>query len=233
MNKLQRFLEMPHYRITRKEHQPYDGVSEPIRCRNCGRPITHLFEVTDTQADSVIWPLGSNCVYKITGITTILISANWAEYEAEIAADEEAWTKARKAQEWLIVNADLLASLEKLADGSKHYLPNAESMIENISKWGTLTEKQMKYAKCMVENIERYCNRTDYYEVVHLTYFLRCTLRLGRFDSQFLNDIISREQFGITVKQAEAIRKISHKYRKQISEKPAEAIQWHIVIPMV
>lgn len=219
---------MPRYRITSKVHMPYDGISEPIRCANCGRPITHLFEVTDTQTGEVIHPLGSDCVYKVTGITPTAISTAWSEYEAEVAAEDELMEKVRKAREWQIVHSDVLAGLEKLADGSEHYLPNAESMLENIQKWGTLTEKQLDYANRMIENAERYTSREAYYNADHLAYFLQCEVRLGRFDGQFLNDITSRDQFGITIKQAEAVKKVAFKYRKQISAKPQAVNNWSV-----
>ena len=223
---------MPRHRITRREHLPYDGFS-PVFCERCGHQITHLYEVTDTQTDAVIWPLGSDCVYKVIGITPAAASAAWNEYEAEVASDEELLERVRKSREWQIVNADILAGLERLADGSEHYLPNAESMLENVQKWGTLTEKQLEYATRMIENIGRYCNREAYYETVHLAYFLQCELRLGRYDSQFLNDITSRDQFGVTTKQAEAVCKIAYKYRRQISEKPKAAADWHITLQAV
>jgi len=224
-------MKLPRYRITRKEHQPFEGTN-PIHCERCGHQITHLFEVTDTQTDAVIWPLGSDCVYIVTGITPAAIPTAWNEYEAERLADEELLEKVRKAKEWQIVNADVLAGLEKLADGSEHYLPNAESILENVQKWGTLTEKQLEYAKRIIENAERYTSRDAYYETDHLAYFLQCELRLGRYDSQFLNDITGRDQYGITIKQAEAVKKVALKYRRQISEKSKAAADWRITIPI-
>lgn len=220
-------MEMPRCRITRKEHIPFDGVC-PIFCERCGRQITHLYEVTDTRTQDIIWPLGSDCVFQVTGITPTGISSAWAEYESELAADEELMEKARKSREWQMVNADVLAGLEKLADGSDHYIPNAESMLENVQKWGTLTEKQMEYVKRMIENADRYCNRETYYNVIHLAYFLECELRLGRYDAQFLNDITHRDQYGISVKQAEAIKKVAFKYRKQIASKPEDVKLWRV-----
>lgn len=219
--------EMPRYRITRYDHQPFDGFN-PIFCAHCGRQIQHLYELTDTETENVLYPVGSGCVYQLAGKTVAQINVENDEYAAQLEADEEKEAKARKSREWQLVNADVLAGLEKLADGSEHYLPNAESMLENVIKWGTLTEKQLEYAKRMIENTERYCSKKDYFDTMHLVYFMECELRLSKYDSQFLNDISSRDQFGITIKQSEAVRKVAQKYRRQISEKPQEYSRWHM-----
>ena len=226
MNEMPRY-RMPRYRITRYEHQPFDGF-DPVFCEHCGRQIQHLYGLADTQTEGFLYPVGSGCIYQLAGKSVAQINLENDEYTAQLEADEEKEAKAKKSREWQIVNADILAGLEKLSNGSEHYVPNAESMLENVVKWGTLTEKQLGYAKRMIENAERYCGRQAYFATMHWVYFMECELRLGRYDGQFLKDISSRDQFGITIKQAEAVRKVAQKYRRQISEKPREFELWHM-----
>jgi hypothetical protein len=219
--------QMPRYRITRYEHQPYDGFV-PVFCVHCGKQIQHLYELVDTETDTTLYPVGSGCVFKIAGKTVALINAENAEYEAQLQGDEEKEAKARKSREWQIANAETLAGLEALADGAEHYIFNAEDMFKNLAEWGTLTDKQLAYAQRMIENAERYCSKQEYTDTMHIVYFLRCEVRLSRYDNQFLEDIIRGERYGITFKQAEAVRKIAKKYRRQISENVEGFTRWHM-----
>jgi len=212
--------EMPRYRITRKEHAPYPQSSdgESRYCTRCKRPITYLYEVTDTKTGETIYPLGSDCVYIVTGLTPSAISLQWLEHEATIAREEDALELLRKTKEWLTANTDTLTALEKLADGSEHYLPIASDLLANLEKWGTLTPKQTALAQTLIAKTDQYLSYSEYREITNLGYLLNFHIRLGRYDRELLSDINTKAlTWGYTVNQAQVIRKLAQRYRKQIA----------------
>jgi len=204
----------PRYRISRKEHKP-DGEEHCLRCH---RPITWLYEITDSETGLTSGPLGSECVYQVTGITPHGLAMAWREHEASCAKLQAELDEFQYVKEWQVANAKIIDGLTILATGTEHYLPLAEEWQDRLEKYGTLTEKQLALAYNLIAKTPQYVNRDTYHALFNLAIFIRHHVRLGRYDGDLLSDISQKAlTWGFTHGQASAIYKMRDRYRKQIA----------------
>lgn len=208
--------QMPRYRITGYVDASQKGIR--MECVRCGAHISHMYEVTDTESGDVLYPLGVDCVKRVTGMTPARLASEWRQYEEEEepnarGSDPDA---AMRIREWQVVNQATLDALEKLAVGEEHYAPVAEDLVGKIVKYGTLTEKQLAFAKRLIEKTERLCSREEFEKIDHISYVYSSCVKMNMYDTKFVDDLCNFSQYGVTKAQMNTLLGLSKKYRGQL-----------------
>ena len=203
----------PRWKIVR-----YEKLDYPEQCSRCKRPITHVWTLFSSENPSEPLKLGSECIKIVTGKTVLQLKKEWNEYIIKTAEEIEEKERLRRVQGWIIANSELIEKLSELSEGKEHYLPLAGEFLDKITEYGTLTEKQLKFVKSLIEGSEKLISRDEFDNMLYTYYTLSINLRLSKYDYKFLSDVFKKAlDYGITEKQKEAILKVLKKYRKQIN----------------
>ncbi|GAH87485.1 unnamed protein product, partial [marine sediment metagenome] len=107
-------------------------------------------------------PAGSTCVKILTGKTPLQIRTAWDTYQAKIREEWEELERLKKVKEWRIANEGLITKLDELSEGKEHHLPIAYDFLDKIAEYGTLTPKQMEFAKSLIGKSENLIPYEEY-----------------------------------------------------------------------